>query len=312
MIDETSFKILTELTRDGRSSNARIAKKLGINVLTVAKRVNNLLDEGVIVIKAIPNPNKMGYIANAFIGLVVDLQKIDDICAKLVNNSHISMVVTCFGRFDIMLNVDFRTWEMLQSFVKEELSRIEGINKVETYLVSGSTKRYQGIFEDGDTDKQAPQIDEIDQKLIEELIKHGRPNYADVAGKLSISTSTVSRRVAYLVKEDIIKILAIPNPSKLGYLANAFVMVNAYLSKIDSICEQLMDYSEVHLVARLMNRYDIIFGVHATDPGSLFDFMKRKISTIDGVLNTETLIRGNFLHFSADALYLPMNGINRK
>jgi Lrp/AsnC family transcriptional regulator, regulator for asnA, asnC and gidA len=305
MIDETSFKIIIELCLGGRSSNVKIAKKLGGSVLTVAKRINTMIEDGVIAIKAVPNPIKMGYQANAFIGLDVDLKSIDSVCTQLVNNPHISMVVNCFGRYDVLLNADFRDWEALDIFIREDLPHIKGVTGIETYLVSESRKRFQGMFPTDREEHETGLIDEIDQKLIQELIKDGRPSYADLAKKLKISTSTISRRIAYLVKEDVIKIMAIPNPSKLGYLANAFVVVKAELSKVDMICKRLTKFPEVHLVMRLMNGFDIVFGVHASSSDNLYDFLKNNIASIDGVLNSETFIRGNFLYFSAGAMFLP-------
>jgi len=305
MIDDTSFKIIIELSRGGRSSNAKIAKKLGISVLTVAKKINTMINDGVIAIKAVPNPNKMGYYANAFIGLDVDLKHVDQVCANLINNPHVSMVVNCFGRFDVLINADFLDWEQLQNFVEVDLTRIKGITGIETFLVSESKKRFKGMFHENPGENVPVCLDEIDHQLINSLAQNGRPNYADLAKKLKISASTVSRRVTSLEKEDIIKIMAIPNPSKLGYLANAFVVLKADLSKVDMICEKLSTFPKIHLVMRLMNGFDIVFGVHASDSDSLYDFIKNHIAVIDGVLNSETFIRGNFLYFSAGAMYLP-------
>lgn len=305
MFDDISFKIMLELSRDGRCSNAKLAQRLGISVLTVAKRREALIREGVVAIKAVPNPVKMGYQAQAFIGLDVDLRKTDSICAQLMDNSHVNLALTIFGRFDVLLLVYFREWGMLQSFIKEELPRIDGVNHVATFLVSEIKKRYQGMFPDNLSTSKPKQIDEIDHKLIKELIRDGDPKYAELAKKLGISTSTVSRRVASLIKEDIIRILAIPNPAKLGYSANAFVFLQADLAKVDKICDQLSDYPEVNVVMKLMNDYEIMFSINSPNPETLFEFIKSRVANIDGVLNTETFIRGSFLYFSADAMFLP-------
>ena len=296
---------MLELFQDGRSSNASIAQKLGISVVTVDKRKNAMIEEGIIAIKAIPNPVKMGYQAQAFIGINVDLKKIDRICAQLMDNSHINLVLTSFGRFDILLLVYFQEWAMLESFIKEELPQVEGVNHIETYLVSEAKKRYYGIFSSDLSTSKPVAIDHIDRELIKELMRNGRPKYADLADKLGISTPTVSRRIASLVEEDIIKILAIPNPSKLGYSANAFILLRADLAKVDNICDQLSSCPEVHMVLRIMNDFDILFGVNSPNPGTLYEFLKGKIANIDGILSTETFIRGDFLYFSADAMFLP-------
>lgn len=304
MVDSTSFRIILELCRDGKLSNAKIAEILNISEVTVAKKIDALLSNGIIAIKGIPNPVRMGYVASAFIGLKVDLKKINDVCTQLMDNTHINLVVTCFGRFDILLIVYFREWQGLQEFVRTELPGIKGINHIETYLISGVTKRYDDKKKSNTANKPVL-VDDIDQQIIQELGRNGRPCYADVARRLGISVSTVSRRTASLLRDDLIEIVAIPNPPKLGYSASGFVLLSVDLSKIDSICDQLAHFPEVHLVMRLMNDYDILFGVNTTDPETLFDFFKNKIANIDGILSSETFIRGEFLYFSADAMFMP-------
>ena len=55
----------------------------------------------------------------------------------------------------------------------------------------------------------------------------------------------------------------------------------------------------------LMNGFDVIFGVHFPNPDMLFDFIKNKIAKLDGVINIETLIRGNYFYYSNEAISLP-------
>ena len=53
MIDNIDWKIIIALSRDGRYSYARLARELDINIVTLTKRVNIMLEEGVISIRAI-------------------------------------------------------------------------------------------------------------------------------------------------------------------------------------------------------------------------------------------------------------------
>jgi len=304
MLDKNSFRIMIELCRNGRISNAKIAKTLGMSELTVAKKINAMLKNEIIAIKAIPNPVKMGYQASALIGLNVDMKRSDEICARLMDNVHINLVMTCFGKFDILLIVYFSEWKMLQDFIREELPKIKGINSIYTYLISEARKLYQESITNNE-ENEPKELDELDQALIKELIKNGDPNYNVLARKLSTSVSTVSRRIAAMLRSEVIRILGIPNPSKLGYLVSAFVLLHVDISKVNKIYQQLAVYSEIHLVMRLMNGADILFGINATDPQALYDFMKNKIANINGILGSETFIRGNFLYFSADALFMP-------
>ena len=304
MMDEISWKIMHELCVDGRVTNAELGQKLGINAATVAKKVNSMLKEGILTIKAVLNPIKIGHPFAAVIGLDVNPRKLERVCARIIDNPNVNVVTTCFGRFDALIIVNFSDREALHSYIREELKRIEGINHAETFLCL-EPRQQHSISKNELTASESTVIDEIDQKIIKELTRNGRSKHADLAKKLGVDTSTVSRRISFLIKEDLIKIVGNPNPSKLGYSANAFIMLNTDPAKVDEICNQLYKYPEVHMVRQLMNGFEILFGVHCPNLDMLFEFVQSKIAVIDGVLNTETFVRGKFFYFSDEAISLP-------
>jgi len=114
MIDSINRRIIAALKSDGRYSCAALARDLGINVATVVKRIDAMLENGVISVRAVLNPFKLGYNVHALITLDTDLTKVDQVCAHFVNNPNISLAVTTFGRFDVLLLADFPAWENLQ------------------------------------------------------------------------------------------------------------------------------------------------------------------------------------------------------
>jgi DNA-binding Lrp family transcriptional regulator len=84
-------------------------------------------------------------------------------------------------------------------------------------------------------------INKTDQRLIIELQKDGRASYAELAAKLGITASTVAKRVETLIKSKTIDIRALQNPFKLGLMANALIAIKTDPTKIDDICNQLVD-----------------------------------------------------------------------
>lgn len=309
MIDQTSFNIMRELRQDGRISNARVARKLGISMATVAKKINAMINQGVMVIKAMPNPAIMGYHCQAFIGLSVDSNKKYAVCDRLVGNMHVNMVTTCYGRFDVLLIVFFHELEMLYAFLKEELPQIDGINQFNIYFILEDKNRDQGMFPRPPAAAQPASsckslfIDETDKKIIAALIRNGRPNYADLAGRLGVSKPTISRRINALLKERVIRILAIPNPSKFDYSANAYVLVNTEYTRINQVYNGLCEFPEAHLVMKLVNDYEILLGVYAADLDALYGFLENNVGTMDGVKKLETFLCGRFFHFNAAVVF---------
>jgi Lrp/AsnC family transcriptional regulator for asnA, asnC and gidA len=289
-MDTLDNRIIAALKRDGRYSNATLAKELNTSTATIARRINKMLREDTIEIKAVLNPFKVAYNAHALIALDINLTLADRVAARLVNNPNISLVATTFGRYAMLLLADFPAWEMLQAYITGELPGIEGIKKIDAFPVIENKKLYNPLFNnDGNAGLPAP-IDEIDKIIIEELEKNGRASYAGLADKLGISLATVSRRVARLYEQNIIKISAIRNPVRLGYLANAYIFLRADLNKVHSICAALATHREVHMMMTLMSGFEILAGIHLKSPEELYRFIAEEVAVIKGVMNIETFV----------------------
>ena len=115
-------------------------------------------------------------------------------------------------------------------------------------------------------------------------------SYAKLAQELRVSVSTVHRRIKSLLKEDIVKITAIPNPAKVGYPAIAFISMDVELGKIDEVCAKLVSYPNVNFVAVTFGRFDVIIHAHFASTELLSKFIKNVLSTVDGIVNIESLI----------------------
>lgn len=291
-IDKTNHQLILALQEDGRASNAEIARYLDINPATVAKRINQLLEDDVITIRAVPNPYKFGYIANAFITLNAELGKINSICEKLCENFNVQMVLTAFGWADILLFAGFGSWPALHKFVSEELTLIPGVTKVNVFFVKETVKRYRLFKNEERTMPDRPvELNDFDKRLILELSRDGRASYDQLASILDTSIPTVHRRTGALVRDNIIRIRAVANPARLGFNANSMILLKTDPHKTDEICETLLQYPEIYLVMKLVNSYDILIGVHASNFDQLYDIISEKLAHMEGLQKLDTFIR---------------------
>jgi Lrp/AsnC family transcriptional regulator, regulator for asnA, asnC and gidA len=287
MIGDIDRKLIFALQEDGRTSNVELSQHLGIHVSTISKRIQFLEENDVLKIRALPNPFKLGYSAHAFVAIEVDSNHIEPLCKRLEETFNVNLVVTVFGRFDIMASIYFTNWEKLLNFVSSELSANNGVRSVETFLIKEIKKRYYGLSH---PDHQLVKIDDLDQKIIEKLTENGRYKNKHLARELGITPPTCLRRLSRLLSSGVIEIKAVPNPSHLGYAANAFVFLRIEPGRVDEVCDKLQVYKEVFLITSLFNGYDLLVGVNGTSPEELFNF-KNKILSIEGIINDDTIIR---------------------
>jgi Lrp/AsnC family transcriptional regulator for asnA, asnC and gidA len=135
-IDKTNTEIIKQL-RDGRKSYSAIAEELSITENTVRSRVNRLMDEGILEITGLVDPNSLPTHKVVIMGVklkTLDLGRKAKEFTRLrgvINSS----VVT--GRYDLIVQVMINEEDgyTLLDFFNKELVKISEIQDVETFLV---------------------------------------------------------------------------------------------------------------------------------------------------------------------------------
>ena len=78
-MDELDQDIIDLLQANGRASNARIARKVGVSEGTVRRRLRRLTQENIVKVIAVPNLDKIGYTTAALIGLQTAPGQLDQV-----------------------------------------------------------------------------------------------------------------------------------------------------------------------------------------------------------------------------------------
>ncbi len=133
-LDKINIAIIKHL-RDGRKSFKKIAEELSIAENTVRARVNRLTKEGILEIAGLVDPEVIPLHRLAIIGVKLksmDLVKTGEEFSKLKGVISVSVVT---GRFDLIATVFLREGFDLLEFYTEEVSRLNDIQSVETFVV---------------------------------------------------------------------------------------------------------------------------------------------------------------------------------
>ena len=126
--------IIRELQRDGRQSHADLSRKVGVSNVTIRKKMNHLLELGVINIGAQANPYDLGYNAPCFIGMDVDRDAIEEVATELAKLPEVEMVAVC-NMFDILIKVTVSSTDALYTFIMRGLKQFSAIQDTQTLLV---------------------------------------------------------------------------------------------------------------------------------------------------------------------------------
>jgi len=139
-IDSTSLAII-KLLRDGRKPYSLIAEKLAITENTVRSRVNKLMSDGVLEISGLVNPDALPGHQMILATLKMSTVELGAKAKELSLLRGVISVSVVTGRYDLIAYVLLHPADgfSLLDFFSQELSKIELIQDIETFVV------YEGI-----------------------------------------------------------------------------------------------------------------------------------------------------------------------
>lgn len=133
-IDEISIEICKHL-RNGRESFKKIATQLDVSENTVRARVTKLVEEGILDITGLVDPEAVPGHQLVIIGVKLDTM---ELVAKGKEFSALQGVVSVSvvtGRFDLILIVLLKEDFSLLKFFTQEVSKIKQVQSVESFVV---------------------------------------------------------------------------------------------------------------------------------------------------------------------------------
>ena len=145
-MDELDRNIISQLEKDGRASNAFIARESGVSEGTVRRRLKKLIDDEIINVVALPDPTKLGYDSEALIGIQIDPDKVELAANKVAKLDHTRWVAMTTGTYDVFVWVTLPNPEALGRFIRIEIGAIEGVRRTETFVNLQVMKRQFGVL----------------------------------------------------------------------------------------------------------------------------------------------------------------------
>ncbi len=147
-MDHIDRHTLKALQKDGRKKNSELAKETGLAPSTMLDRVKKLEDKGILKgYRGVVDPAKIGLNAQGFACISLDRHRVKNIETLEQEIKKIPNVRACYhitGRFDYLLHVVAPELNDLGNLIKEKLATIQGMGKIETFLVYSEVKPDQG------------------------------------------------------------------------------------------------------------------------------------------------------------------------
>jgi DNA-binding Lrp family transcriptional regulator len=146
LIDETSRKVLAEYLQDSRQSFREVARKIGISSGTVASRIKEMEENGVIKkYTTLLNYEKLGFELTAVTEITVSEGMMIEVGNEISKIDHTVGVYNVTGDSDILVIAKFRSRAALSDFTKTIL-KLEHVVRTKTHVVLNTLKEDYGIL----------------------------------------------------------------------------------------------------------------------------------------------------------------------
>jgi Lrp/AsnC family transcriptional regulator, regulator for asnA, asnC and gidA len=140
------------------------------------------------------------------------------------------------------------------------------------------------------TAKDEALLDPTDREIIRALQHNGRTSNTEIGRALGLTETTIRKRIARLVDDGLVHIVAVPTPAAVGVTLSAIIGISVNLGDLDAVSQAVSELAEVRYVGVSTGRYDIILEAFFNDSGHLLAFVSQQLGGLPGVSGVETSI----------------------
>ncbi len=133
-LDDLDRDIIAALRADGRVSNRKLARELGVNEATVSSRIRRLSDESVIRVTAVTDMTALGYdqLVIAFIGVAG--RSVTEVADELARIPEAMSVGVVFGEHDLAVTLLARDLAHVGELLDGSVGPVNGVARVDCEL----------------------------------------------------------------------------------------------------------------------------------------------------------------------------------
>lgn len=143
-IDAIDRRILTELQRDGRATIQDLAERVGLSPSPCLRRIRMLEEAGILKgYVAVVDQAKVGLPVSVFASVKLERQREEELDRFALAIARWPEVVECYlmtGRHDYLVRVVVPDLAAYERFLKDKLTRLEGVASIESSFALGQLK----------------------------------------------------------------------------------------------------------------------------------------------------------------------------
>ena len=150
VLDRIDKKILNTLQENGKTTNSKLSKIVGISAPATLERVKRLELSGVIShFTAVVDAEKIGFSIMAVVSISLSLSNLFSVAAIKAKFAELDEVIECYqiaGANDFILKVIAKDIKTYGEFMNQKLTQIEGIQVIQSSFVIDNVKEKKKLI----------------------------------------------------------------------------------------------------------------------------------------------------------------------
>ena len=263
---------------------------------TVEYQIKNLVERKQLCsLSTLFNYHSLGYLDYHYVLRFKDISIIP--LDELKELPFVTFINTCYGGYDLQIIFVAKNFLKVKDYLKQ-INSLLGTNIQDYFFVSsGEFYKYSNILPEFNVPVKLPknqknviytlnnenyadvstsklEIDNLDRKLVFELINNPLKSYLQLGKKFGVSRETIRYRIENFVKKGFIRSFFIkPNYTKMGYFTNFLFVKFAGLDDT-KLKEYFVNNKNVFYVGRLTGSYNAIIYTLTKTPDELSNLIR--------------------------------------
>ncbi len=251
--------------------------------------------EKVIRFLTLIDPLAIGHTKQVLVAINAPPSQIDAVARRLADIREVYHVSIHTGRYDIFASVSLPETLDLWEFVSSSLAPIKDITRAETMVTLKVPKFSLSLLANrsisaGRTEPPKQSLDDLDYRLLGQLRANPRSAYTTLADSVGCSKATARRRIERLIEDQVLQVIAVADPIRLGYSIRANIGLAVRPGMIDQAASALADSPDTHHVVITTGSFDILCTTFLKTQEDLSRFVREYLGTVPGVVSHEVMV----------------------
>ncbi len=312
-LDLKDKKILLELDKSARQSNAQIAKAVGLSKDAIGYRIKQLEEKGVLSgYRTLIDFSRLGYTLNRILFKFIDVndKTLSDLVSFLKKEENVWLIAKVEGEWDFAFGylskttLDFYEFyerlmakfrKIVQSKLISQLIKYDEVNRL--YLLDKKPEPRGKI----EFNSEKVDVDETDFKILNLISKNSRMKLIDLAEKLKLSSMLIHQRIKKLEKKKVIVgYKADLNVLALGRDYYGVKMNLSNYSEKEEILKEIYSINEMTAVLYHVGGYDVEFDLELENTKryhEIINHLRDKFSSIREIKSMRAIEYFKLAHF---------------